>query len=95
MSQLDSRNWFGKACAGVILGLLLAIGIAGLILNFGFGDIYIFSIQGQFLMWLVAPLWACILSFCFLFRTGFTAWVWLGAINSVIWIAVSASPLQG
>ena len=35
----------------------------------------------QFNMWLVAPLWAGVLSFVYLFRDSRRAWLWLGLAN--------------
>src|SRR5690606_29302705 len=69
MSQpLTASNWFGKASAGFILGLAIAIGISGLLTwAMDLGDT-LFSLEGQFTMWMVSPIWCGILSFCFLFR---------------------------
>ena len=35
----------------------------------------------QFNMWLMAPVWALVLSFVYLFRDSLRAWLWLGAAN--------------
>jgi hypothetical protein len=32
-------------------------------------------------MWMVPPIWLGVLSFCFLFRSGLSAWLWLGGAN--------------
>ena len=37
----------------------------------------------QFNMWLVAPVWAGVLSFVFLFRNSARAWWWLGLANAI------------
>ena len=72
---LSSRDWFGKTAAAFILGFTLALGCAGLFrIAAGVGDAY-FSTKGQFAMWLMAPLWALTLSFCFLFRSSLRAWL--------------------
>ena len=87
-AQLTSRDWFGKASAGLVLGLAIALGISGLLAEaMGLKDTY-FSIQGQLTMWLMAPVWALILSFCFLFRSGPRAWAMLGAAAAAIWIGL-------
>jgi len=88
---LTARNWFGKATAGFVLGLAIAIGISGLLTwGMGLGDTY-FSLQGQFTMWMVSPIWCAILSFCFLFRSGPRAWAILGAATAAIWLALLAT----
>ncbi|MFI8666406.1 hypothetical protein ACIGGE_08225 [Qipengyuania sp. NPDC077410] len=87
-ARLTSRDWFGKASAGLVLGLAIALGISGLLAEaMGLKDTY-FSLQGQLTMWLMAPVWAMILSFCFLFRSGQRAWAVLGALTAVFWIAL-------
>ncbi|WGL17575.1 hypothetical protein PVT68_04605 [Microbulbifer bruguierae] len=83
--QLSSSNWFGKASAGVIAGYLLTIAICGIFSRFGPLEVGSFSAQAQITMWLMAPVWALILSFCFLFQNGWRAWAWLGGANMVLW----------
>lgn len=83
--KLHSGNWLGKASAGVILGFALALGLSGVFARFGPGEIGFFSGQAQFTMWIMGPLWAGVLSFCFLFHSGARAWLWLGAANAVAW----------
>ena len=90
-ARLSSKNWFGKASAGVILGFILTIGLTGLILKFSFGEIHPFSPRGQFLMWIVSPLWACVISFSFLFQSGRQAWLYLTVISLLIWMGVYSS----
>lgn len=85
---LSSSNWFGKASAGLLLGFTLALGLCGVFARFGPGDIGFYSAQGQFTMWLMSPLWAIVLSFCFLFRSGWQAWSWLALGNLVVWALV-------
>lgn len=86
--QLSSRNWFGKASAGLVLGLAIALGTSGLLTAvLGLENTY-FSLPGQFTMWMMAPVWALILSFCFLFRSGLRAWSILGAVAGAIWLVL-------
>ena len=39
-------------------------------------------------MWLMAPLWAGVLSFVYLFRDSLRAWLWLGAANALAFAAL-------
>ena len=86
--QLSSKDWFGKASAGVILGFALALGASGLLAWFlGVTDTY-FATKGQLAMWFMSPVWAFVVSFCFFFSTGLRAWLWLGAANLLVWVPV-------
>lgn len=78
---LSSRHWVGRASAGLILGYTLAIGFSGLFAWFTPGGIEAGGGKLQLNMWLTVPIWAGVLSFCFLFRTGLRAWAWLGLAN--------------
>ncbi|GFE72987.1 hypothetical protein [Novosphingobium sp. TCA1] len=85
---LSSKDWFGKSSAGLILGFTLALGAAGLFQRLaGVGDTF-FSTKGQFAMWLMSPVWALTLSFCFMFRSTARAWCWLAIANLAIWAIV-------
>ena len=79
----SSKGWFAKASAGVILGFTLALALGGLFVWWTPGGLMAGSGKTQFAMWLVAPLWAGIASFCFLFRSGPRAWIWLGLANAI------------
>lgn len=88
---VSSRDWFGKASAGLLLGFVLALGAAGLFKRaMGLGDTF-FSTQGQFSMWLMSPVWAGVLSFCFLFRSTRAAWGWLGLAAGIVWATLFVS----
>lgn len=80
-ADLSSRNWFGKASAGLILGFGLALALSGLFAWFGPEGLQGGSGKTQFTMWIVAPLWAAVLCTCFLFRDGWRAWLSLGGAN--------------
>lgn len=80
-----AKNWFGKAAAGVILGLTLALGLSGLFRISGGVDEAFFSTRGQVGMWMMAPIWALTISFVFLFRTPLRAWGWLTLVNLLVW----------
>lgn len=88
MKPLTSRDWFGKASAGLVLGFLLALACSGLFkLAAGLGDTF-FSLQGQFAMWMISPIWGLILSFCFFFGSARRAWGWLALANALLWAAL-------
>lgn len=83
--ELSSRDWFGKASAGAVMGFLIALGASGLFkLAMGLADTF-FSTKGQFSMWMISPIWALILSFSFLFVSPRSAWGWLGLAAGVLW----------
>ncbi|MBK6707927.1 MAG: hypothetical protein IPG54_10800 [Sphingomonadales bacterium] len=88
--QLTAKNWFGKVSAGLILGFLLALGASGLFRTLGGVDEAFFSTRGQFSMWMMAPVWALVVSLVFLFRTSLRAWGWLALANVVLWIPIFA-----
>ena len=82
---LSSRNWFGKASAATLLGFTLALALTcSFEILFSDRDPY-FSAQGQLAMWLIAPIWCAIISFCFLFRSTARAWGWLAIANLMAW----------
>ena len=87
--QLSSRDWFGKASAALILGFLLALGTAGLFRILGSVEDAFMSTKGQVAMWMMAPVWALVLSLCFFFRSGVHAWGWLAAANAVLWSMIA------
>ena len=86
--RLSSKNWFGKASAGAVLGLALALALACLFVVITDGETRFTSPRGMFAMWMISPVWAGVLSFCFLFRSGWRAWGWLGLANILGWSAV-------
>ena len=75
--RLESRHWFGKTMAGVVLGYALAVALSGVIALLTPGGL---AGEGklQFNMWMIPLLWATVLGFVFLFRDGRRAWLWLG-----------------
>lgn len=83
--ELTSQGWFGKVSAAVVLGFALTIALTSTFAAlFSTGDSY-FTAQGQMAMWLVAPIWCAILSFCFFFQSGARAWFWLALANLFAW----------
>ena len=82
-------DWWSKSLAGVLLGFTLAIALSGLVTWIGPGGPAAVN-KFQFTMWIVAPLWLGVVSFCFLFRSGVRAWVWLGSSNLAAYAALLA-----
>ena len=79
--RLDSAEWFGKTAAGLVLGFSLALAVSGLCAWLTPGGIAGGNGKIQFVMWLIAPLWAGVLCFVFLFRDSRRAWCWLAVAN--------------
>ncbi|SBV37369.1 conserved membrane hypothetical protein [uncultured Stenotrophomonas sp.] len=86
--RLQSRHWFGKTMAGVVLGFGLALALSGLFAWLGPDGIAGGGGKVQFNMWLMAPVWALVLSFVYLFRDSLRAWLWLGAANALAFAAL-------
>ena len=72
--RLQSRHWLGKTLAGTVLGYTLAVALSGIIALLTPGG---FAGEGkvQFNMWMIAPVWATVLGFVFLFRSTLRAWL--------------------
>jgi hypothetical protein len=84
-----TRHWFAKGLAGLVLGLAIAIGVSGLLAWAGPGGI---AAPGKYMvvMWAVIPVWMLVLTFCFLFRSGWRAWAWLGGAALLLHAALLA-----
>ncbi|RMH89539.1 hypothetical protein EBB59_10210 [Lysobacter pythonis] len=93
--RLQSAHWFGKTCAGVVLGLVIAVAASGLFAWFGPGGIAPDGGKNQFNMWLVAPVWAGVISGVFLFRDSLRAWAWLGAVAAALSAALLLRVVTG
>ena len=81
--RLSSAHWFGKSSAGLVLGFLLAVAISGLCAWLTPDGVPGGNGKIQFVMWLIAPFWAGVLCFVFLFRDSRRAWLWLGGANLI------------
>ncbi|MGE8280933.1 MAG: hypothetical protein ACN6O2_10900 [Stenotrophomonas sp.] len=87
--RLESRHWFGKTMAGVVLGYALSVALSGVLALLTPGG---FAGEGkiQFNMWMIAPLWAGVLGFVYLFRDSRRAWLWLSLATvlafAVLWL---------
>lgn len=82
--RLQSRHWFGKTMAATLLGFTLALALSGVFAFLTPGGL---GGEGkiQFVMWTIAPVWASVLGFVFLFRDSLRAWLWLALANLVAW----------
>lgn len=83
-------DWWGKASAGVILGLGLALSLVGLYAYLGPGGIDAPGGRYSLMRYLEVIVWIAVLGLCFLFRSGRAAWVWLGAANLITFAALFA-----
>jgi hypothetical protein len=87
--RLQSRHWFGKGSAGLVLGFGLALAVSGLFAWWGPGAVDGDGGRIQFVMWLIAPLWCAVFSLVFLFRSSARAWLWLGLANALAFGALA------
>jgi hypothetical protein len=76
------RDWASKTLAGGLLGLSLALGCSALFAGLARG--LALPVRAQLAMWMVVPIWFCVLSSSYLFENGKRAWLWLGAANIVV-----------
>ncbi|HTU12812.1 MAG TPA: hypothetical protein VMG08_18120 [Allosphingosinicella sp.] len=83
------RHWLAKALAGLLPGLAIAIGVSGLLVWAGPGAP---EAPGKYMvaMWAVVLVWMLVLTFCFLFRSGWRAWAWLGGAAILVNAAMVA-----
>ena len=84
-----TRHWISKGLAGLVLGLVIGIDVSGLLAWAGPGGI---DAPGKYMvtMWAVLPVWMLVLAFCFLFRSGWRAWAWLGGAAALVYAALLA-----
>lgn len=77
-----SRQWLSKTLAGVLGGLVLALGCSSLFASCA--EAVAPPIRAQLTMWVVTPIWLAALGGCFVFQSGRRAWLWLGTSNLVV-----------
>lgn len=77
-------DWLGKSLAGLLPGLALAFVCVGFYAWYGPGSISSAD-KTQFNMWLVTPVWFCILSVVFLFQSARQAWLVLTSISGLLY----------
>ena len=80
--KLAARHLFLKGLAGLMLGFPLSLWISWLIMYSGWGPVFA-PARDQVSMWLVAPLWATVLSLVFLANTFARCLLWLIAANLI------------
>lgn len=87
-----TRHWLAKSLAGLIAGFAIAVGLSGLLVWAGPGAP---EAPGKHLvmMWAVIPVWMLTLTFCFIFRNGWRAWLWLGGAAVMVNAAQVAARL--
>lgn len=83
-------DWWGKTSAGAILGLGLAFALVGLYAYLAPGGIDAPGGRYSLMRYLEVFVWTVVFGFCFLFRSGRAAWMWLGAANLVAFAALFA-----
>ncbi len=77
-------DWPGKSLAGLLPGLAIAFVCVGFYAWYGPGSINSAD-KTQFHMWLVIPVWFCILSLVFLFSSARQAWLVLVVITALLY----------
>lgn len=82
--QKIRTDWWSKSIACCLLGLTLSFAIMGLFAWYGPGGIGAVN-KDQFTMWMVPFIWLIIVAFGFLFKSGRSASLWLGAANLACW----------
>ena len=73
-------HWWSKTLIGAILGLTIAYAIVGIFAWYGPGGIDA-PTKVQFNMWMITPIWLLIFSLCYLFKSGWNAFVYLASAN--------------
>lgn len=90
MASNFRADLWGKASAGAILGLGLALSLVGIYAYLGPGGIDAPTGRFYLMRHLEAFVWIMVFGFCFLFRSGRAAWAWLGAANLITYAALFA-----
>jgi hypothetical protein len=90
MARQIRPDWWSKASAGAILGLGLALSLVGLYAYLGPGGIDAPGGRYALMRHLEAFVWIAVFGLCFLFRSGRSAWVWLGAANLIAFAVLFA-----
>jgi hypothetical protein len=87
-----ARHWLAKGLAGLILGFGIGLGLSGLLARTGPGGAET-AYKYMVAMWAVAPVWMLVFALSFLFRSGPSAWLWLGGAALAAHGALLASRL--
>lgn len=76
-------HWLGLASAALVPGFLLALALSSLAVLLSPGAFKLYGSKHQLGMWSIGFLWLLIVAGVFLFRSGRSAWLWLGLANLV------------
>lgn len=82
-----ARQWPGLLLAGLLPGLLLALGLSGWFAWFGPGGLQA-SNKFQLTMWLVPLFWLPSVCLCWLWPRAWQAWAWLAAAAVLVWLGL-------
>lgn len=82
------HDWLSKVLAGTLLGFMIALGCSGIFAELA--SSLPRAAMAQLAMWLVMPIWLSVLCGCFFFRSGWRAWLWLGAASLLVFAALAA-----
>lgn len=83
---VSNRGWVGKVSAGLICGFLLGLGISGLFKYLVDAGPALYGIESMVSIQLFPIVWTPIVSFCFLFPSTRSAWLWLGLTTVLLWV---------
>lgn len=75
-------DWWSKTLAGAVLGLILALLLSGIIGWATPGGLGV-PVKGQFMMWIIAPLWLLVFSAVYALPSGRAACSWLLGANAL------------
>ena len=81
-------DWISKTLAGAVLGIGVALACSGL-LSLALAGLTL-PVRGQLVMWVVPLIALAVWSGVYLFRSGLSAWLWLGGANLLSWGALGA-----
>lgn len=93
-SHKFQSDWYSKSLVGLLLGFTLAVAVAGIFAWGGTGGIAMPN-KSQFVIWLIAPVWLSVLAGVYMFQSARQALIWLGAINIVAYLVLSALKAAG
>ncbi|MCE9679324.1 hypothetical protein LZP69_09070 [Shewanella sp. AS1] len=81
-SEKIQPHWWRKSITATLLGLTLTYALVGIFAWYGPGGIDA-PVKVQFNMWMIAPIWLTIITFSFMFKTGRSAFTYLGTANLI------------
>lgn len=81
MAAPHRSDWLGKSLAGVLLGLGLGLACSGLFMHLAPGGMAGPSMKHAVSTYVLLLVWTLVMGLVFLFRSGASAWLWLGGAN--------------